>query len=131
MRGWKKTRTIDGDNPIVGDMHLIAGTSSTVEGDEATGQELRSRLLLFQGSYFMDLREGVPWYQEILRKGYVSGRVRELLRRAILTHPAVVDVPVLTLTVDRATRSAVVAFEARTVEGMTIRSEDFGPVEVA
>lgn len=130
MRGWLKTKIVSADNPILGDMHLTAGDSTTVEGDVATEQEIRSRLLLFRGSYFLDLREGVPWYQEILRKGYAPARVRELLRQTIATHPAVIDVPSVVLSVDRATRAASVTFEARTIEGVTIRSEDFGPVTV-
>jgi len=112
-------------------MALTAGDSTIVEGDDATAQELRSRLLLFRGSFFADLREGVPWFQEILRKGYATGRVKQVLRDAILTHPEIVDVPSLTLTVDPATRAGTVTFEARTLAGSTIRSEDFGPVLVA
>lgn len=130
MRGWKKTTTIDADNPVIGDMHLTEGDASIVEGDDATAQEIRSRLLLFRGSYFLDLREGVPWYQEILTKGVAPARVRELLRQAILTHPAIIDVPSLVLSIDRATRAAMVTFEARTTTGTTIRSEDFGPVTI-
>ncbi len=130
MRGWKKTRTVSADNPVVGDMHLTAGDSTIVEGDEATGQEARSRLLLFRGSYFLNLLEGVPWYQEILKKGYVAARVRQLLRQALLTHPAIVDVPKMDLVVDRATREAAVSWEARTTTNTIVRSEDHGPVTV-
>lgn len=128
MRGWKKTTTIDADNPIPNDLHLTAGTSSTVDGDTATAQEIRSRFLLTRGSYFLNLREGLPLFQEIIRKGYVPGRVREIVRQILLTHPAIVDVPRVTLTVDRATRAASVEFDARTIDGLVIRSEDFGPV---
>ena len=130
MRGWAKTTTIDGDNPVIGDMHLTDGDSTIVEGDAATAQELRSRVLLFRGSYFLDLREGLPWFQEILTKGSVPGRVRELFREALLTHPAIVDVPMLRLAIERATRAASLVFEARTTTGTVIRSEDFGPVSI-
>lgn len=130
MRGWKKTLTIDADNPVVGDLHLTGGDLSIVDGDDATAQEIRSRLLLFKGSNFVDLREGIPYYQEILAKGIAPARVRSLLRQAILSHPAVVDVPSLTVSIDRATRSATVTFEARTVEGTVVSSVDFGAVEV-
>lgn len=131
MRGFKKTTIVSGDNPILGDLDLAEGDATTLtSGLEVTAQEIRSRLLLFRGSYFLDLREGVPWYQEILKKGPSAPRVRELLRQAILTHPGVVDVPELTLSTDPLTRAASVAFKARTIDGQILSSEDFGPVEV-
>lgn len=134
MRGWKKTKAADANNPVVGDMYLEGGTSVALtnadDAIEATAQELRSRILLFRGSYFLDLREGVPWFQEILRKGYVPARVREIFRQTLLTHPAIADVPLITLSVDRATRAASLAFEARTTDGKVVSSEDFGPVEI-
>jgi len=134
VRGWRKTTASDGTNPVVSDLYLDAGGDAVplVDGDEleATAQEIRSRLLLFRGSFFLDLREGVPWYQEILSKGARPGRVRELIRQAILSHPSVVDVPSLTLTTDPATREASIAFSARTADGRIVRSADFGPVNV-
>ncbi len=129
MRGWKKTTAVDADNPVLRDLHLTEGTSTIVEGDEATAQEVGSRLLLFRGSYFLDLDEGLPWYQEILEKGIGNGRIRELIRQAILSHPAVVDVPKIDL-VRGANRAASLTFEARTTENTVVRSEDHGPVTV-
>lgn len=129
MRGWKKTITADADNPIPRDMHLTDGDSSIVEGDEATAQEVGSRLLLFRGSYFLDLNEGLPWYQEILEKGIGDGRIRELIRQAILSHPAIVDVPKVEL-VRGLERAATLSFEARTTENTIVRSEDHGAVSV-
>ena len=129
MRGFKKTLTVDADNPVVGDFHLTAGDMTSVDGDDATPQELRSRFLLVKGSSFTDLREGVPYFTDILIKGYDPGRVRSVFRQTILSHPAIVDVPRLTLSVNSA-REASVAYEARTVLGTVIRSEDFGPVTI-
>ena len=128
MRGWKKTTTIDVDNPVLNDLHLTAGTSTPVDGDVATAQEIRSRFLLVRGSYFLDLREGLPLFQEILKKGYVPGRVRQIVRDLLLTHPAIVDVVRVTFDVDRATRQAEITWIARTTTGRIVRSEDFGPV---
>lgn len=134
MRGWKKTISVDADNPVERDMYLEGGNSVVLtnedNAEEATAQEIGSRLLLVRGSYFLDLSEGLPLFQEILIKGFVPGRVREVIRQAIASHPAVVDVPVLTLDVDRTTRAAQPRFEARTNEGKIVRSEDFGPVRV-
>jgi hypothetical protein len=133
MRGWRKTTAADADNPVISDLHLVGGDAEILgDGDEleATAQEVRSRLLLFRGSFFGNLREGVPWYQEILVKGPNVPRIREILRQAILTHPAIVDVLSLVITTDRATRAATVTWSARTVDGRIVRSEEHGPVIV-
>lgn len=130
MRGWRKTTIASEANPVLGDLHLTEGTSETVDGDLATAQEIRSRLLLARGTYFLDLREGLPWFQDVIRKGPIPARIRELIRRTIQTHPAVVDVPTVRLEIDRATRAASVVFVARTDTGRSISSEDFGPVHL-
>jgi hypothetical protein len=133
MRGWRKTTIADADNPVLRDLHLVGGDAEILgEGDEleATAQEVGSRLLLFRGSYFLDLREGVPWYQEILGKGASTPRIREILRQTIQGHPAVADVLSVDVGLDRTTRAATVSWEARTIEGLIVRSEEHGPVTV-
>lgn len=123
IRGWR----ID---PLSGNLALEAGDLVSVEGDEATAQEIRTRLLLFRGEAFTDLREGMPYYDQILVKAPDLGRIREIFRQAILSVPSVVDVPVLTVDLERATRRATITWEARTVEGRIVRSDDFPPMRI-
>jgi len=101
-----------------------------VEDDAATAQEIKTRILFFRGENFMDTREGVPYYEEILEKGVDLARVREIFRKVIQSVPAVVDVPLLTLDLDRTTRALTVVWEARTNTGRVIRSADFPPLVV-
>lgn len=118
MRGFK----LDSDH----DLSLDAGGRlEYVTGDEATGQEITTRLLFFRGEAFTDTREGVPWYQEILVKGVDLARVRAIVRQTIASVPGVVDVPVVEIEQDRATRTATIRWEARNAAGRVIRSEDF------
>jgi len=105
-----------------------AGRLLFVDDDAATVQEIKTRLLFFKGESFNDARAGVPYFQEILKKGTAPGRVKALLRKAIMSHPQVIDVSSLTLDVDRITRVASVAFVARTLTGRILRSEEFGPL---
>jgi len=113
------------------DLDLDAsGRFSGVAGDPATRQEIKTRVLFQQGESFTDQREGTPFFQEILIKGYDIARVKAILRRAIASVPAVVDVPILEVAVDPETRRAGVNFEARTIDGGVIRSADFGTLIV-
>lgn len=118
-------------DPLTHDLSLdAAGRLETVEGDAATIQEIKTRLLFFRGECFADLREGVPYFQEILRKGADPARVKAIVRQVVQSHPEIADVPRITLEIDRATRAASVSFEARTRAGRVLRSEDFGPLVI-
>lgn len=118
-------------DPLTHDLSLDAdGRLETVDGDAATIQEIKTRLLFFKGECFADLREGVPYFQEILKKGVDLARVKAIIRQVVQSHPAIADVPVISIELDRATRHASVSFEARTRAGRVIRSEDFGPIVI-
>ena len=108
---------------------LVVG-SLTIDGEEATDQEIKTRLLFFKAESFTDRNEGVPWYQEILVKGGDLGRVRAIVRATIASVPAVVDVPVVDLTLDAETRELSIYFEARSKDGAIIRSSDYPPLVV-
>lgn len=101
------------------------GRLEFVEDDAATIQEIGTRLRLLRGENFLDLREGVPYFTEILIKGVDVARVRSLIRQTIASVPGVVDVPVVDVSLDRSARALIVAFEARHATGRVIRSEDF------
>ena len=114
------------------DLSLDAGGRlEFVDADEATAQEIKTRLLFFKGESFMDVREGTPYFQEILVKGVNLARVRAIIRGVILSVPAVVDVPTIEIELDAPTRAATVTWTARTLSGRTIHSTDFPPLIVA
>lgn len=118
-------------DPLTHDLALDdAGDLETIDGDAAVYQEIKTRLLFFKGECFADLREGVPYFQEVLKKGADLGRVKAIIRQAIQSHPSVADVPQLDLELERATRTATVTFRARLRSGRVIRSEDFPPLVI-
>jgi hypothetical protein len=101
-------------------------------GVQAAKQGIRDRLLLFKGEWFLNLDVGVPWFQRILGKKFVEAIARSEIRAAILSYPAVADVPVLDLTFDRADRKLSVAFEARLVfDDLTTTLKDSLDLEAA
>lgn len=116
-------------DPLTHDLRLdAAGRLETIDGDEATAQEIRTRLLFFRSESFTDQTEGISWYQEILIKGGDLGRVRAIIRAAIASVPAIVDVPIVDVDLNRTTRAATITWEARTNTGRRISSADFPPL---
>jgi hypothetical protein len=118
-------------DPLTHDLSLDAGGRlETIDGDDATAQEIRTRLLFFRSESFTDQTEGIPFYEEILVKGGDLGRVRAIIRAAIASVPAIVDVPIVEVEVDRVTRAAAITWEARTNTGRRISSADFPPLTI-
>lgn len=130
MRGFRLTVAADigPDNPLEHDLYLGGGDLDTVAGDVATAQEIKTRLLFFKGESFTDTREGVPYFQEILRKGVDENRAKAIVRSTILNAPSIVDVPFVGFELDRSSRAATIAWRARTNTGRIISSEDFTPL---
>lgn len=127
---WRGPRLdVDGDLSLDdgGRMEWLADPE---DSDEATAQEIDTRLTFFRGENFLDVREGVPWFQEILVKGVDEARVKAIVRQVVASHPAVIDVPTVTFELDRETRAAEIVWEARTTEGRVILSSDFRPLIV-
>lgn len=121
MRGFKLTADHE--------LELANGSFVFLEdGPTATAQEAKTRLLFFRGEWFRDVREGVPYLQELFAKGVTTDKIRSTVRQTLLSVPSVADVPRVDVTFDRAARQARVDWEARTLDGATVRSEDFPPL---
>lgn len=121
------TQTVDIDNPVQNDLHLVNGTIALIDGRDEVAQAIRSRLLFFRGEWFLDPREGTPYYENILGQRARDLQVmRGIFRTVIQGTPGVAAVPVLNLSID-GNRQATLDFEAELTEGGIIRSRDFAP----
>lgn len=104
-------------DPLTGRVLLEGGRARLTEpGAEAVGQRLRLRLNLWQGEFVLDREVGIPALSVVLAKGRVA-LAEALLRRAIATCPGVASLGSFSLDLDRTTRHASVAFDARTLDG--------------
>ena len=83
-------------------------------------QSLGVALALFKGEWFLDVNAGVPYYQEILKKGVDTSFVDEILRKQILATAGVNRLLVYSSSFDKEARVITVAFTVDTV---------YGPVE--
>jgi hypothetical protein len=99
-------------------------TSPTDLLTEAT-QRLRAKYQLFLGEWFLDEREGVPYYRDILVKNPNMGVVRTVLRKVTADDPAVEAVTLFEATLDSATRHLTVALTAQLIDGTTLDLEAF------
>lgn len=121
------TLTVDVDNPVEHDLRLENGQFILVDGAEEIAQHIKTRLQFFRGDWFLDLREGIPYFEEVFIKNPNMGLLRGMFRRVIAETPGVDSVQTLALSLDTPTRSLSLTFKAVLTSGEVFDSSDFGP----
>ncbi len=119
---------IDDENPTIGDLKLTNGQIRLTQTfKQAVAQHLRIRLQFFFGEWFLDAREGIPYFQRIFVKAPDLGKISGIFRRVILETPGVVALDNLTLDFNAATRIlAISSFNAKLDTNETLTASDFG-----
>lgn len=95
-----------------GDLDLTTGDIQLISGSEEIAQHLRIRLKFFIGEWFLDTRLGIPYIQKVFRKNPNSNVVRDLIQRAALSTPGVLEIQTLTFDFDSANRRLAVDLRA-------------------
>lgn len=132
MTAFRIVRTVDANNPTLGDLYLdAAGNFETVDGVEAIAQDIWVRLNFFLGEWPHDLRQGMPYREQLFEKGTSQDTIRAVMLSVIQGTPGVREVVRLSVTLDATVRLMDIVFEARTVDGGIVSSADYGPFIVA
>jgi len=76
-----------------------------VRGVEAVRLRLLARLQFFKREWFLDKRQGMPYFEAVFVKNPDIGLIQSLFRRAILSTPGVLTIAKMTTTFDKAARS--------------------------
>jgi hypothetical protein len=122
------TSTVDADNPVEGDFHLVNGSYEVI-GDtaetfkDAVAQKIQNRLLFFKGEYFLDQREGTPWFESILVKSPDLGAIRSILRDVIAGTDGVAGVERVELDFNRSARTLAISFAAQLTDGTLLEQD--------
>ncbi len=124
MASLKIVRTIDADNPDIGDLYLSNGTVqlTTTLSDEVA-QLLFNRFNSFQGDWFLDATVGVPWFQLILGSKLPLSVIIQELQYVVTSCPGVASVEVFTLT-QVSGRTYQCEFSCTLTDGTTLTAAD-------
>ncbi len=122
------TRTIPaGDLAIEnGDLVVLGKTPETRV--QYMRQKIASRFKFFTGEWFLDQREGVPYYRDVFVKNPNLDLIRSLFLKLLRETPGVLDVPEFKVSFDAATRTGTFTFQAIVTDGevtVTAKDEDF------
>lgn len=96
------------------------------DDEEAVGQNIRTRLLLILGEWFLDTTEGTPWRAILGVKPFDRVFSEAALRRRVLGTYGVAEIVALSLIFNSSTRHAVVSIAVRTIYSGTLVSLEVG-----
>ena len=88
-----------------GELDLTNGKASLVNGADQVVQKLGIKLQIFTGSWFLDLTLGIPYFEQVLRKGVNEGDILQIFNDALRNTRGVASVDELTLTFNTAART--------------------------
>ena len=105
-------------DPVTGDLVFANRDLATLSGAELVQQRLAITPKMFKGEWFLDADAGIPYFQEILKKGVATTVVDAILRKAVLDTEDVNRLLTYTPAVlDKVNRIISVAFTVDTVYG--------------
>ncbi len=105
-----------------GDLVLENGTTVTLSGAAYARQRVEVSLDFCLGEWFLDTRQGLPYFRDVLIKRPNAETVRSVITRAILNTPGITRVDSLELSFDTGNRKLTVFFEATYQDGQPIES---------
>ena len=105
-----------------GDLVIENGTTVIIGESDYARQRVEVSLDFLLGEWFLDTRQGVPYFRDVLVRRPNDETVRSVLRRTILNTPGVARVDSLTTEYDTSERKLTVFFEATYQTGETIES---------
>lgn len=80
-------------------------------------QAIRQNLRFFYGEWFLAVDEGVPYFQEIFKKGTNIVTVEAYLKKAVIETSGVLKLLRFSLDYDQVVRKLIVMFEVNTIFG--------------
>ena len=99
------------------DLFLLNGRISTIQDGEEVLQHVRTRLLTYQGEWFLDTAAGIPYLQRILLKPANLSATESLIKSEILQTPGVDGLSSFGLEFNKTTRTLNINFTAQTTYG--------------
>lgn len=119
-----------------GDIALSRGaTGNTAQvtlatEDEAVAQHLSIRLRHFLGEWELNTLEGIPFFRDVFVKAPDLGLVRDIFRSEIINTPGVAEVNEIAVTINTATREALLTFRCTFDSGAVLDFTDPFIIEI-
>jgi hypothetical protein len=102
--------------------------NSFISESPATIQAVATRLRLFLGEWFLNLNDGVPWFQQVFVKPARLSEVDRIIRDTITETEGVEVIDEFDLNFDPNTRKLSCSFKATTIYGDEFTEADINGI---
>lgn len=92
----------------------------TLTQSESLQQRLTIKLLTFMGEWYLNLNEGIPYFQSIFGKNRSKESIDLILKRAIISEPEVLQLVEFQSFIDSSTRLYSLSFRVRSANDDSI-----------
>ena len=99
------------------DMAFDGINQSIVSGKAQVIQNLKIRLLLIQGEWFLNSQAGMPYFEKILVKNPDLSAIDLILKATIMETPEITGIVAYQSTINKAARKLTVSFTATSQYG--------------
>ena len=100
------------------DLEIINGDLALTSGYDGVRQHLQQNLRAFKGEWFLDLDNGVPYFEDILKKNPNPVVLDGVLKDAILSTPGVIELLSFDLNYINSTRKLTLDFSVNSTDGV-------------
>ncbi len=100
-----------------GDLELRNGSFVFTEGSDFVRQKLASRFQFFKGEWFLDQRQGIPYFRDVFLKDPNLDLIRSLFQKVIVETPGIASASNLQLLYDPGARRLSFSFSAKLKNG--------------
>lgn len=107
-----------------GDLDYTAGDLTFLDDTAAIIQGVSNRLQFWQGEWFLDTRQGMPYFTQIFQKGVNQTLIQSIFYNAIASSPGILSVISVNLVYDRTARVLTVNWQAQAATGVAISQSD-------
>lgn len=107
-----------------GDLQITGGDLQLVDDVSCIIQAVRCRLQFWQGEWFIDQNQGMPYFTTIFVKNANLSLIKSIFRRAIETAPGILSVTKCEVSLNAHTRVLTVTWQAIASTGETIAQSD-------
>ena len=100
------------------DIRFVDGDLPTVEGLEEIRQLVKQTLGSVKGEWFLDLDQGLPYFQTIFKKSTSLAAIESIYLEAIGNIPGILDITSFNMEFDPKYRKLNISFTANTTDGV-------------
>lgn len=115
-------------DPLTNDLVISGFDFHLVDSSSQIAQNLGIRLRFVMGEWFLDITQGIPYYEEIFRKNPNQIQIESILKQEIVQTRGIAELISFEANFDKRRRVFSAVFSARSIEGEEILKEMELPV---